>query len=552
MKKFLIITAITMSMSSIGYAQEAHMKNIGASSSVKGVAIKDAKKEHLNVEKAPVMVKTVMTKTTSQPSARPIRPTRRALDNGVYYNKPDGTFYIGSKSNGYSYIMVAPLAETVFPNMCTEKESATWSVDGTTYPGDENNDFNYGWVPADGKVYITPTISVGEANYSFCESLDSKGVVATNDIYSMNYLNLGVCTTYRAWSDGYAFGPDTNTDTETGVVSYMGRVVQEFSKPEKPLYVSSIWFPYYSESKNPIPEGKEMKVMVLEYEGDEIAARYIMPLTSENVHPYESGDGTQGYMEVSYVGYDELGLETAEGFVLNGEFAILIDGYEQEGIDFGLQLTNVSEDPYEAYFNGGSVYPTVMYYYTAEGEYAGGMWYYSANSKAQYNAPIYIDGIFNVVNVEGFENLTAPTDGGEIYAVIDDEVYYPQVYTTLPWTSEEGEDNYRIEGLPEWITLNEIAEPDDASESFNCYIIKMTAEALPTGTDAREATIKIVSDLGADSGEITITQSSATGISVTTKTVKTGNAQMFNLAGQRVNSSFKGLVVKDGKKMVNK
>lgn len=551
MKKILLVTAFMMGISSIGYAQEAHMKNISASSK-NGVAIKNAKKENLIAEKAPITVKSVMTQTAGQPSARPARPTRRAFDNGVYYNKPDGTFYIGNKTNKYSYIMVAPLTETIFPNMCTDKASATWSINEKVYPGDENNDFNYSWVPANDGIYYAPTISVGETNYSFCESLDSKGVVATNDIYSLSYLNTGVCTTYLAWSNSYAYGPDTYTDEETGDVSYMGRVVQEYPKPEKPLYVSSIWFGYYSESKNPIPAGKEMTVVVLQYEGDEVVARYTMPLTAENVHPYESGDGTQGYMEVAYVGYDEMGLETAEGFVLDGEFVILIDGFEQEGIDFGLMLTDTSEDPYEAYFNGGSVFPTVMYYYTAEGEYAGGMWYYREDAKVQYNAPIYIDGMFNVVNVEDFENLIAPADGGEIYAIVDNENYYPQAFTTLPWTSEEGEDNYRIEGLPEWITLNEIAVPENASEDFNCYLIKMTAEALPAGAEGRQATIKIVSDLGADSGEITVTQGTVSGINVTTKTVKTSNTPAYNLAGQHVNKNFKGIVVKDGKKYIAK
>ena len=52
--------------------------------------------------------------------------------------------------------------------------------------------------------------------------------------------------------------------------------------------------------------------------------------------------------------------------------------------------------------------------------------------------------------------------------------------------------------------------------------------------------------------EVTVTQGKATGVNVTTKTVKTSNAAMFNLAGQRVNKNFKGLVVKDGQKFMNK
>ena len=43
----------------------------------------------------------------------------------------------------------------------------------------------------------------------------------------------------------------------------------------------------------------------------------------------------------------------------------------------------------------------------------------------------------------------------------------------------------------------------------------------------------------------------ATGIS-TVKTANTGNGMIYNLAGQRVDNSYKGLVIKNGKKVVQK
>jgi hypothetical protein len=38
----------------------------------------------------------------------------------------------------------------------------------------------------------------------------------------------------------------------------------------------------------------------------------------------------------------------------------------------------------------------------------------------------------------------------------------------------------------------------------------------------------------------------------TVKTVKTGNGLIYNLAGQRVDASYKGLVIKNGQKMIQK
>jgi hypothetical protein len=36
------------------------------------------------------------------------------------------------------------------------------------------------------------------------------------------------------------------------------------------------------------------------------------------------------------------------------------------------------------------------------------------------------------------------------------------------------------------------------------------------------------------------------------KTEEAGNGQIYNLAGQRVDSSYKGLVIKNGKKAIQK
>jgi hypothetical protein len=43
----------------------------------------------------------------------------------------------------------------------------------------------------------------------------------------------------------------------------------------------------------------------------------------------------------------------------------------------------------------------------------------------------------------------------------------------------------------------------------------------------------------------------AAGISAV-KAAKTGNGLVYNLAGQRVDASYKGLVIKDGKKAIQK
>ena len=46
-------------------------------------------------------------------------------------------------------------------------------------------------------------------------------------------------------------------------------------------------------------------------------------------------------------------------------------------------------------------------------------------------------------------------------------------------------------------------------------------------------------------------QGGETGVSVV-KTVQNSNTVIYNLAGQKVSDSFKGIVVKDGRKMIQK
>ena len=553
MKKFLLLTAVSMSLGISGYAQKSANIKVAKEAQTEYQSVN--RNAMISCEKSAMTSKSVINKVSKDMSA----VSRRSVDNGVYYKKPEGTYYLGgtSQSGGkFSYMIVPALTNIILQNKCTDKANATWSVGANTYPGNDDNDFEYGWIPADDGVYTTPTITVGSDSYSFCSDLDSKGLVASNDIFDLSILNNGLCTTYYAWSDSYSFGVDTKEDD--GKISKMGDVYQDYPKPLKPLYLSSVWFKYYSVSKTPIPEGKKMKMTIykLNDEGKVAGIYASMPITSANATAYTGGDGTQGYFEVPCTVVDEDGFESASGVVIDSPFTVMISGFDQEGIDFGIMMTNVAEDPIECYWNGG-VFPTIMEYYDEAGEYAGGMYYYNSERKAQYNAAIYLSGMYDVVDAEGFENLIAPEEGGSVYAALEEGNYNFQVYTTLPWTETledetTGNDNYTIEGVPSWITVEEIVVPSNAEEGFNSYIIPMTAEALPAGTTGRSATIRVVSAKGADSGEITICQGEVTGINVTTKTVKTAETPAFNLAGQRVDKNYKGIVVKNGNKFIVK
>ena len=124
-----------------------------------------------------------------------------------------------------------------------------------------------------------------------------------------------------------------------------------------------------------------------------------------------------------------------------------------------------------------------------------------------------------------------------------DEAAAEQGYKTRLFLDETVTDNK----IPEWLSVGFANEDYDENYTFD---LVFSADALPAGVEGRQVTLVFMQE-GAKL-EVTVTQGKATGVNVTTKTVKTSNAAMFNLAGQRVNKDFKGLVVKDGQKFMNK
>ena len=75
------------------------------------------------------------------------------------------------------------------------------------------------------------------------------------------------------------------------------------------------------------------------------------------------------------------------------------------------------------------------------------------------------------------------------------------------------------------------------------------ADALPSGTSSRQANL-IFCQEGARLA-VTVKQGEGSGINVAVNKLDSKSAA-YNLAGQRVNNSYKGLVIKDGRKFMNK
>lgn len=207
------------------------------------------------------------------------------------------------------------------------------------------------------------------------------------------------------------------------------------------------------------------------------------------------------------------------------------------------------------------------------------------------NAKIHIKS-FTLVKTDGTEEpVTKIAAGGWGYASPVPTAYADVTYTgqyggiqivnadgTAPVYSHETDKDksykYTI-ALNEPLTAPVTVELDDASAGFAYYnfeagaqnleftvsdetAVQYTEDGTSTPKDVAKIYLKAMSDSGypftVSVKSITRIDANATGIS----SVKTAdkaldaNAPMYNLAGQRVNNSYKGVVIQNGHKFINK
>ena len=123
-----------------------------------------------------------------------------------------------------------------------------------------------------------------------------------------------------------------------------------------------------------------------------------------------------------------------------------------------------------------------------------------------------------------------------LYSVGDDST--PTTRIWLDYSSDE---------VPEWLSVTTANEVYTDSESS--FDLVFEAEALPEGVAGRSAHLVFVQE-GAKL-EVFVSQGESSGIHAVVTKVE-NNAPAYNLAGQRVNNGYKGIVVKGSKKFVNK
>ncbi len=485
----------------------------------------------------------------------------------VMFEPSNLILFAGLGLNGYSYnsnlSITGAFANTTFKNLTTDPATAwNWAA-YQSGEGDDDPDVlaisstDKDFVIPFGEDYVKNVQLTGTCESAVSEPFifgvgKSKEEDGTNS-YSNCYVYAGGTESSFAYNDGETTAIITRQDPDGDLTFYtnwatpdkaknsMHKIYMYYEKPATPLYIEGVTLPLVGFTaqegfnlkvkiyKASYPEGKTKPTL-----GDLIAEG---DATSENINAsFDMGLTAIEFREL-YV-EDEFGMsETLPYLFLDDEFIIVIEGWDNGTFSGVLGCQDAPLDN-----------ARISTWFEMTGE-EGKMYSYTSWKTSLFVG--LLGATYGYLHTDSETNITMPVAGGEasvnvsamLRSVTEEGAYEPRIFIeNIDSDTEISEET----GLPAWLSIA-TANVNETADKFD---LKFTAEALPDGIEGRYATIIFYQE-GAQL-KVNITQGNATGIAATKAEVKAGNAQMFNIAGQRVNNDYKGLVIKNGRKFMNK
>lgn len=119
------------------------------------------------------------------------------------------------------------------------------------------------------------------------------------------------------------------------------------------------------------------------------------------------------------------------------------------------------------------------------------------------------------------------------------------------WYGDNKKEEYTLSGLADWVKGYTV---DQEGYSYaGLTVISFTCDPLPADCEGRSCTVLIHGKGVVSTRPITIVQGDATAAVNSAKVEKkNADAPMYNMAGQRVNKDYKGVVIQNGTKRINK
>ena len=486
----------------------------------------------------------------------------------VSYEPGNLVLFAGLGLNGYSYnnnlSMTGAYATTDFINRTSDKATAwSWSAldaaseTGETYATGTDRDFSVAF--EDNAVYNVQLIGTNEteasAPYIFGagRSLEDDGVTTSyeNCIIYGGYYNNGFMLNNETPAIMTRFNPDADlafygnvawSTPDHANAPNATKLYLYHEKPSAPLFIQGVTLPMinFSSQEN---FNLHIKIVKCTYTGSKPELGEVIAegnATSENINADYSESSGLTAVEIPLFAVDEFGMETELEYIfLDDEFMIIIEGWNNGS--FSGILGCDSEE-----FTDESARPSV--WFEMDGE-EGSMYKYTSWPTRLFVG--LLNASYGYLRTADETNVTLPGEGGQAAIHVEpmlctsDDNGDP---TTSIWLDYDSDDPDELG----WITVG-IANEVYSDTEFSFDLV-FEADALPSGVTSRTAHFVFV-QTGAKL-EVDVTQTgsgSGGGDGISTVVTKIdNNAPAYNAAGQRVNKNFKGLVVKDGRKFMNK
>lgn len=503
--------------------------------------------------------------------------------NRLYYTIPTGTYYSAAldvdEATGavleqpHSFttysdtrLVVPALQPSTFDNRSSDPSSAEWQWNDNSYDKlkeqgciTEKNAMQLTLpnLRSTEQQYATPVLSRDGKSFHFGEKNKNAAYVVISPV--MRYLGLNdysVTHLYAQMSDDvYMFGTGSIKTSPSESHPCEG-LMQFFPQPASPLYVDRFNLSCLTHT-NFFSADQRLTLTVYNavkgsgtkyYLGDQVL--YTATAGASDIH-IDQEDDTKKYASIDFCNRDAN--QNLQPVVLDQPFYVIITGFSQEGVDVGVRGCDMSQDDAADALESTSV--------LIQGD--NGLEALT-NTKYKLGMALTFRGLFdnitvlseqnsdaayNVVRVDnsGKNHLTEGKTAAEGLASVP-------VRTACPWLDAAGGANYRWNADQQNSWVRSVSVDDAQYADSGIYGLKFTCDPLPQGVSSRKAEIWLQGRGAAASVPIILLQGDGGSTAITAPTAVPGGSaapsRTYNLSGQRVGAGYKGIVVKDGKKML--
>lgn len=457
--------------------------------------------------------------------------------------------FAGLGLNGYSYSnnlsFTAPFATTNFTNLTTDQATA-WSWTAPVEDGDAITGTDKDFALELGNSETIENLQLVGTNKTEVSEPFIFGVGKTPEAYETCFIIPGFTeSSYMLNKETPSIitrqDPDgdltfyTNWATPDKASNSMSKIYCYHEKPAAPLYIEGVTLPLvnftYSDDFN-----LHIKIQKATRTGNKVTLGDVIAegdATTECINA-DFSVGLTG-IEIPLYKEDEDGMSTEiDHLFLDDEFMIVIEGWDNgtfSGV-LGSQDNPLADAKTSTWFE-------------MTGE-EGSMYSYTSWKTSLFVG--LLGATYGYLNTEDETDLTFAEEG-ETKTIHIEPMFSTSDGETLLYLEDDSE-------IPEWIGI-EIQNEVYTEDEFG-FDLAITAEPLNAGSSAprkEEAAGRTASFTLFQPGaklDITVTQGTVTGISDVKVTKTATSGKLYNVAGQRINKDAKGIVIKDGKKILVK